>query len=222
MPEPGAGEISSTVPLPRGCSEIKPSPTMARIGKFLHVSPIEYTPEERYEKWGLRGRFAKDIFQMVLKHDILDYSNKSIDQIDPETGLSIRTLLAQGLNDARNGVIPVITNNLVGIFFQADDEFCLGGELDLAIRYGNEFVGTRKAEGKFIGIVINIEKKFTRPIKNKDETRKIDADTIGDIYHAIISAKKQLERAKRDNVLSDYQTTQELNDAVNWVLFAKR
>lgn len=210
------------LPLPRGCTEVKPITHVPVVNRILRDRENREAWERR---WGAREGQVQAVFDIVVRGALMDSLGdidlrEELGQIDSDTGLSHRTLLAQGSQDLRSDRYVVTTANRIGISM-GEKSFCQGGEIHFKVQMGNSLSGFRKAEGDFIGIVLNPKVEGAKPMK-EDEGRLIDEDQAVDIVEALILARKAMVQAEKEGTLKKFFTQEEFDRATDWVIFNER
>lgn len=212
-------------PLPRGCSFIPPEGHKALIGRVL--KPSDRFTEDRWNKqWKDREDTVRGFMESATNYVLtggLESQIPQLNDVDEETdsGLTYRTLLAQGLKDIREGKLVVTTNNRLGITGgsnKTNAALAIGGRMNCGVRNGRESMGFRQMNARFIGVVLNVDLPEAKPI---NESSVIPGYRIENIYRAIISARQDYHTEEQSGNLGEYFTQDELDRGLNWVLFGK-
>ena len=209
--------------LPKGCSEIEPT----RVNRFMEklFRPSDQLNKEEWQnKWASREKQARLVLELgarvVLSGEISQYApglDNYLDGTEPQTGLSYRTLLARGIEDLKENRFIIATSNNLGLDMGKglDSVFAFGGQFEFMTEFGR-----RHAEGTLAGILLNVESKGARVPKSNQVSDEITGVQLSDIIKALINIQLELLRTKEENIERTYTTQQDLDAAINWVLFS--
>ncbi len=201
--------------LPRGCVRVEQKPRKTGLLR-LFKSQKEFSRDEWEGIWGERERDIRTIFETIqndaLGNKLTPKFNEALRLIDDKTGLSYKVLVASGAMDVKEGRVVVVTHNRLGFAGKTKDNFLAKGG---RFGFGLELNG-RKVEGSFIGIILNAEafKEFKE--KTSQELTNMQ---ITDVFNALIYAHEDYLEAMREGNLQNFFSQQELDQALDWVLF---
>lgn len=138
---------------------------------------------------------------------------------EPETGITYRTYLAQGLMGLQKGRLVLITWTPVRM--SDGPAFVAGGALRVQAEYGRAITEKRRIDANFIGVSLDIFSKYARPLKNDEDDIVVPTETVFSLFDAIITAESAYQEMKKENRLDEFFTQGEMDKAINWLYFGQ-
>lgn len=202
--------------LPRGCEEIPPKLPLVKLRTF--------SEEKWIQEWEGREGVARSLFQSVaeaaLTKKLDPQLTPALRKVDEETGLALNVLLARSLDRLKKGELVVVTSNRVGI--KGDTEtLAVGESFHFTVQMGDSLRGKRRAEGDFIGIVLNVDSQAVRQLSKKGET-DISGDLQVSALSALIDAEIARTKTEKAGENQNLFSQADVDRASDFVLFGKR
>jgi len=196
------------------------------------------TYQKQIEKLHLEDHKAKTAFWAGVRLPMrnIDGFGFDLDDIDLDTGLSRRVLLASGIKNIEDGDLLLASSNRLGLSLNNSD-FAIGGtppleeETPRIFQFGfNIRKGERHAEGSFIGVILNPSHRGFRAIRTKGDpdnftfelpNRKAIGDFLDMTYQsvqAVIEAEKNLRQIQENRTHFELMTQADLDRSLDWVI----
>lgn len=193
-----SSETDPAFPLPKGCGTKDINTFFIRLqGMGNYIRGFNYFLETHKPREKIGVNLMNGVVTAVLQKSHIFGGEvdrdlwKKLSQIEPETGLRLDALLAQGVLNIKEGNLAVAPTHKLGIATRVmNDIFAVGGTFQFQTETPFGRVA-RHFGGNIIGIVINTDHPSCRPPKwGKDG--KLPSKSVLDILNAIILAQKQL------------------------------
>lgn len=209
-------ESEVLIGLPRGCIETPSKLPFSRVRKLDEHQWIKV--------WSEKEEIARSLFQAVAGAAISGKLDRNLypmlNKVDQDTGLVLRVLLARSLDKYKKGELVVATNNRMGLRSNGGVT-AVGGKFHFGVQIGNTLSGQRKAEGEFVGVVLNVDSSPIRNISKKGES-SISGDHQLDILSALIESEIAAIKVEKEGRSGEIFSQEELSRATDFVLFDKR
>jgi len=210
--------------IPKGCKEINilTSGLTFRIpeGETL---PFQLDRASFNHTWQNREYMAKAIFDetahSAAEGGIPDNINHLLDQED-SIGGTLRSSLTRAMVELKEGNLALVSNVRLRHEMRRDERIAKGGpftpHLPALVREGI----VRTLDASFIGVVLNAEHPLFDQASQKPKHVDIPGKAVLDVLRALLDAHGELVIKRWTNMLGEYLNQSELDEAIDWVLFA--